>query len=192
MPDFSTFDDNRADVIPDRTVAAVQLILRHGNIGPGGVLTRAKDGASEGLDCVFQVIDGPHRDRKIFMRLTLMGSTPRHAEAGDIAHRLLKQILISARNIRPVPKVPIEKQPEEVRKAFSAEYSEFDGLRFLARIGVIPPKEGYAAKNKITGAVEPHEQGYVHLPQTPASQPPADTSEPATAPVPISRPAWAS
>jgi hypothetical protein len=129
------------DVIPDGTVATVRLKIRAGNTGDGGWLRRANDGASEALDCEFVVLDGPFAKRKFWALFTVAGTTTGHAEAAVISKGKLRAMLECARGIRPDDKSDAAKEARRVRS-----YADFDGLSFIARIGVEPPRNGYKAK----------------------------------------------
>jgi hypothetical protein len=86
MADFNTAGPQRSfDVIPAGTIATLHLTVRPGNAGEGGWLRRSKDGDSEGLDLEFTVVDGPFAKRKFWSLLTLFGTKPNHAIAGEIS-----------------------------------------------------------------------------------------------------------
>ena len=89
------------DVIPANTTVSLQMTVRPGGAGDGGWLRRSADGASEGLDCEFVVVDGEFAKRKLWQLFTLHGTTPGHAEAGEISRNTLRAILESARGIKP-------------------------------------------------------------------------------------------
>ena len=75
------------DLIPAGTIATVQMMIRPGGAGEGGWLKRSADGGSEALDCEFVVVDTDYAKRKIWMLLTLRGTTDGHAEAAEnLAH----------------------------------------------------------------------------------------------------------
>src|SRR5262245_6613147 len=100
--DFNTAGEQKTlDVITAQTICTLQLKIRPGGAGEGGWLKCAADGASEALDCEFVVLEGPFAKRKLWQLFTLRGTTPGHAEAGEISRTTLKAILESARNIRP-------------------------------------------------------------------------------------------
>jgi hypothetical protein len=148
--DFNEAPEQRNfDVIPERTIAVLQLNIRPGDAGEDGMLTRSKDGRSIGLDCEFIVTEGPHAKRKFWARLTLSGTTEGHAEAARISQGVLRAILESARGIKP------SDVSEAAKKARIAEYYEFNGIRFIGEIGVESAKNGYKAKNYLAKVVTP-------------------------------------
>jgi hypothetical protein len=189
--DFTRVGDQRSfEVIPDNTICTVQMTVRPGSVGDGGWLTRAKDGNSEHLNCEFVVVDGPHAKRKFWDRLTVTGTN--HAEAIDIATRRLKAILLSARGVRPDDNSDAAKAALRLRN-----YGDFDGLRFVARLGTEPPKDGYAAKNTIKEVITPEKADWKKPEQidrdllgkaTNTATPAQASAPPANA---IARPQWA-
>ena len=65
--DFNTAEPQREfSLIPHGTICAVHLTVRPGNVGEGGLLRRSKDGASEGLDCEFAVVNGEYAKQKFW------------------------------------------------------------------------------------------------------------------------------
>jgi hypothetical protein len=166
------------DVIPDRTLAVLQLNIRPGNVGEGGLLKRSKNGAAEALDCELIVVEGPYAKRKFWDFMTLGGTTDGHATAADISRRKLRAILESARGIKPAD------ISEAAKKARVAEYRDFDGIRFMARIGVEPAKGDYRAKNFIAEVVTPDQKEWHAIEQVEQS---LLHATPAT----IVKPAWA-
>src|SRR6516225_7733244 len=103
--DFNTAGEQRSfDVIPDRTIVTLQLTIRPGGAGDDDWLKRSADKNSEGLNCEFVVVDGEYAKRKLWQLYTLHGTTPGHAEAGEISRRTLRAILESARGIKPSDK----------------------------------------------------------------------------------------
>jgi hypothetical protein len=109
---------------------------------------------------------------------------------GEINRSVMRAILESARGIRPDDKSDEAKKAREV-----AGYGDFNGLRFIGRIGVESPQNGYAAKNKLVEAITPDRRDWHHVEQI-TKQPDAafTTTAPAastSAPVKIERPEWA-
>jgi hypothetical protein len=175
------------DVIPENTVVTLQMTVRPGGVGLGGFLTRAATakGDSEGLDCEFTVVDGQYAKRKLWQRFTMHGTTPKHAEAGEISRNTLRAIVESARGVRPDDK---SETANAARKL--ASYGALDGLRFVARLGVEPPKDGYKAKNTVLEVITPDKQAWQKPEQiqSAATATPAATTPPANA---VTRPQWA-
>ena len=100
--DYSAAPEQRGlDLIPDGTVATLQLTILPGGAGENGLLKRSKDGACEMLDLEFAVLDGPQARRKLWERLVITGTTDGHAKAGEISRGKLRAIIESARGIKP-------------------------------------------------------------------------------------------
>ena len=127
----ATGKQRSTELIPAGTVAAVEMHIRSGSAGPGGWFKRAKDGRSEALDCEFSVLDGDHARRKFWALLTMVGTTDGHGQMGEANRALLCTILESARGITPKDTSEAAKQARQVES-----YGDFDGLRFIAKIGV--------------------------------------------------------
>jgi hypothetical protein len=117
--------------------------------------------------------------------MVLSGTTDGHAQAADITRSRLRAILESARGIKPTD------VSEAAKKARVAEYRDFDGIRFLAKIGVEPAKGEYRAKNTIAMVITPDMKEWRPIEQF--EQPPAHTTPATVAPASktIVKPAWA-
>jgi hypothetical protein len=183
--DFNDADTQR-NVIPAGTIATVRMTIRPGSAGEGGWLRRSKDGNSESLDCEFVVVDGPFA-RKFWMFLTIVGTTPGHAEAAKISAGMLRAILESARGIKPDDKSDAAKEARRIKS-----YGDLNGLTFVARIGVEPPQNGYEAKNRLGHVVTPDEKAWHPAAQEPAAARPAEPAKHESTPAKINRPDWAS
>ena len=176
-----TIDFNEAgaqrefDLIPADTIVTLAIKVRGGGAGADGALTRSKDGHSEGLDLEFTVCEGPYVRRKVFTRLTLQGETEGHAEARRISDTVLKAILESARGVKPDDQSEAAKQQRRL-----ASYLELDGLKFIGRIGIVPAKNGYDAKNKLASVVTPDMKAWVKPEQGVAPAAAAKPSQPAS------------
>jgi hypothetical protein len=153
MPiDLNTAGEQRSfEVIPPKTEVTLHLTIRPGGAGEGGWLRRSANGQSEGLDCEFVVVDeGPHKGRKLWQLFTLSGTTPGHADAGNISLRTLKAIVGSAKGIKP------DDTSDAANAARTLDsWGDLDQLRFVARIGVRPPEGNYPTKNRIDEVITP-------------------------------------
>jgi hypothetical protein len=182
--DYNTAGEQRSfDLIPDGSVCIVQLKIRPGGAGEEGLLKRSKDGRSEGLDCEFVVVEGPHAKRKFFEWMTISGTTEGHAAAADITKRRRRAILESARGYKPTD------ASEAANKARVADWADFDGIRFMCRVGVEPGRDGYKDKNRIDLVITPDMKEWRPIEQVPTA---AAHAQPAAAPGNlITKPAWA-
>jgi hypothetical protein len=188
------------ELVPHGTIATVQLTIRAGNAGEGGLLKRSAKGDCEMLDCEFVVLDGPYTKRKFWERMIMAGTTDGHAKAAEVSRGRLRTILESARGIKPDDLSP------EARAARTVELRDFDGMRFIAKVGIERGKlrndgagENYPDKNILAAAITVDKRDWHPIDQAP-SDPPfnsggtkgATAGSPATAPAIIEKPAWAS
>src|SRR6516165_69230 len=169
------------DVIPDGTIVVVQMNIRPGNVGEGGLLKRSKKGQAEMLDAEFIVVEGDHVKRKFWENMVVDGATDGHKEAADITHRRLRAIIESVKGIKPAD------VSEAAKAARNVEYAEFDGMRFLCRVGVEPAHDCYKAKNTLAQVITPDRTKEWR----PIEQAPKPPNGPSNAPTPIIKPKWA-
>jgi hypothetical protein len=170
------------DVIPDGTIVVAQMNLRAGDVGEGGLLKRSNNGQAEGLDAEFVVAEGDYAKRKFWSFMVVSGTTDGHEQAADITKRRLRAILESARGIKPTD------VSEAAKKARVAEYDDFDGIRFLCKLGVEPARDGYRAKNILAEVITPDRKEWHAVEQQPKSA----EAKKSAAPTPITKPKWAS
>jgi hypothetical protein len=191
--DFNTAGEQRSfDVIPVNTICNLQMTIRPGGAGADGWFTKAGDGKSEGLDVEFVVVDGQYEKRKLWQRFTLQGTTIGHADAAKISRDTLRAVLESARGIKPG-----DTSEAAVATRKVSGWGDFDGLRFIARIGVRPAKDSYPAKNVIMEVITPDRKTWKQLEQVakPSNGGTAPATVAATAAAPanaVARPQWAS
>jgi hypothetical protein len=184
MFDFNSAETQR-ELIPPDTVAVIQMNIKPGDAGEGKWLKTSKEGTSRGLDCEYIIFNGKYAKRKFWSRLTLEGQSDGHKDARDISRRTLRAILESARGIQP------DDQSDDAKKARMADYADFDGIRFIGRIGVEAAKNGYAAKNTLLEVITPDREHWHAVEQVvkSAERPTQPTAtEPTQA---IVRPGWA-
>ena len=199
MPyDYSDAPLPQFDLIPHGTTATVGMHIHAGGVGEDGMLKRSKDGLCEMLHVEFTVLDGPYKGRKFWENLILAGTTDGHKEAVKISQGTLKAILDSALGLKPDDMSP------EARKARNVSPKQFEGMTFIAKIGIEkgkPKNDGSGGnwddKNILAGVITPDKK-YWH----PVEQPPpfngggagataAAPSTPAAAAAPVERPRWA-
>jgi hypothetical protein len=172
------------DVIPDGTIVVVQMNIRRGNAGEGGLLKRSKNGLAEMLDAEFIVVEGDHVKRKFWENMVVDGPTDGHKEAADITHRRLRAIIESVKGIKPAD------VSEEAKAARNVEYDAFDGMRFVCRVGVEPAHGDYKAKNILVEVITPDRtKEWRPIEQQPK---PKDSGPGGNTPTPIIKPKWAS
>jgi hypothetical protein len=181
--DFNAAGEQRSfDVIPDKTIAVLQLNIRPGDAGEGGPLKRSKNGQAEGLDCEIVVVGGDYDKKKFWDWMTIAGTSENHSQAADISHRKLRAIIESARGIKPTD------VSESAKKARVVEYADFDGIRFLAQIGVEPAKGDYRAKNFLAQIITPERKEWRPVEQVTKPAPAPATEKPSNV---IVKPVWA-
>jgi hypothetical protein len=193
--DFTDFEN--ADLVPDGTIAILQMRIRYGD-ATDGVLKRSESGETESLNVEYTIVSGPYARRKFWGNILLVGTTDGQKQMADRNKALLKAIIDSARGLSPGDKSP------ETRKARTVELRDFDGLRFQAEIGIEPESTDkrtgrtYAAKNVVKKAITRDMPGWGGpIEQTPDvgnggdAAPPPQSSSPPPAPTPISKPRWA-
>lgn len=196
--DFNSAPEQReGGLIPDGTICVVHMTVRPGNAGEGGWLKRSKAGDSMAMDCEFTVVDGPFAKRKFWSLFTVEGTTEGHTKAADISGSRLRAILESARGIRP------DDDSEAARNARRVtSYGDFDGIRFVAKIGIekAKPDSGFKDKNTLDVAITPDRKAWVKVEQINKSptatsfRPNGSAAQAATANATqaASKPAWAS
>ncbi len=148
------------------------------------MLTRSKNGVAEGIDAVFTVTEGEYAKRKFFSFMVTGGTTDGHAQAADITARRLRAILESAKGIKP------SDVSEAAKKARVADYADFDGIRFMAKLRVEPARGEYKAKNVISEIITPDRKEWRPIAQEPKAVRPATAAAAANV-TPIAKPAWA-
>ncbi len=191
MPiDFSDF----SDLIPDKTIAVVQMRVRLGD-GTDGVLKCTKGGDGEGLDAEFTLLEGPHARRKFFSFMLVKGETDGQKQMCDRNLALIKAMIDSAKFLDPGDRSP------EARAKRTLNFRDLSGIRFLAQIGIEPGRDGFPDRNgvqKIITKDKPEWNGRPPIDQDPSDfggpppagpggAPPANSS----GSPPIVKPAWA-
>lgn len=161
MMDFNNAPQQReGGLIPDNTIAVVQMNVRPGSVGEGGWLKRSKDGSSNAIDAEFTVVEGPNAKRKFWKLFTVEGSSEGHAKAAEISASQLRGILESARGIRPDDESDTAKSARRLNS-----WGDLDGLRFVAKIGIEKGKDGYKDKNTLYAAITPDRKDWMKVEQ---------------------------
>ena len=205
MPyDYSTAPPPRdLDLIPHGTIATVVIHIRPGGASEDGLLKRSKNGDCEMLDIEYVVVDGPYARRKFWENQIIVGTTSGQKDMAETYCRMRKEILQSARGIKEGDQSP------QARAAYMADLKDFDGLMFMAKIGVEKGKpkndgsgENYADKNVLAAVITPDKAGWHPVTQVPsvngggngsAAAPgsPSSSGAPPSGNPPIPPPNWA-
>jgi len=159
-----SYDFNSADkqtdmeVIPAGTIVPLVMTIRPGGQGDGGWLTQSKNSDAMMLDCEFTVAEGPHAKRKIWQYLVLSGgklNDKGESIAAGISRSMLRAMLESARNVDP------NDMSDAAVSKRCADWKDFCGLTFLAKLGVEKDKTGqYGDKNRIQSVITPNMKEY--------------------------------
>jgi hypothetical protein len=149
-------------------------------------LKRSNNGQAEGIDAEFIVVERPYAKRKIFAFMVMTGTTDGHAQAANITHSQLRAILESARGIKP------KDVSEAAKKARHAELRDFEGIRFMAELGIEKGRDGYRDKNILKRVITPDLKDWRPVEQNPGNlvgqpTPPTPTNQSGAIP----KPAWA-
>lgn len=174
---------NDFELIPDGTIAPVRMSVR------GEKLTKAGDARM--LDVEFVVTAGSHARRKIWanMMITSNGSTG-HDTAVNITMGRVRAFVESAYGLTAT-----DDSPEAMAARELSDWSDLDGLEFVAKIGIEKSKDPqYSDKNAIVGAIGPGSDDYRGFTPAKPKRKPASVPAPATngaAASGGSRPAWA-
>ncbi len=200
MIDLNEASEQReGGLIPEDTIATVHMTVRPGNADEGGWLKRSKDGATLAIDGEFTLVDGEYAKRKFWKLFTVKaadGATDGQKRACDISASQLRAIIESARGIRPDDE---SEQAKAMRQLTS--YGDFNGLRFIAKIGIEKGKDGYKDKNSLDAAITPDRKAWHKVEQIAQPQQTAPTNmttlgAAATSVVakvaPTGKPSWAS
>lgn len=190
--DFNTAPEQRSgDLIPDGTVATVQMTVRPGASGEGGWCKRSKDGTALMLDLEFTVVDGPHAKRKLWENWLVDGQSEGQQKARDISFSRIRAVLEAVHGVKPDD----ESDNAKAKRRISS-FGDLDMLRFPVKIGVEPPRDNFKARNTIVEIVTPDRKAWTKVEQVPraasaALAPAAQAAVAGTTKATAGRPAWA-
>lgn len=182
--DFNDAETQQSfDLIPANAIVPLVMHIRPGGAGENGMLRQSRSSDAQMLDCEFTVESGPYAKRKIFQMFTLTGGKlddKGESIGGKISRQTLRAILESARGINPEDMSEAARQARRIK-----DWLDFNGMTFLAKIGVEKDKSGqYDDKNKIKAIIVPGDRDY----GMPASQMQAGQAQPSETLNP--RPSW--
>lgn len=181
------------ELIPNGTVVPLVMAVRPGSFGETGELTASKSSDAVYVSAEFTVISGEFAKRKVFDNIGVSGGKlddSGNSIYGNMGRTRLRAILEAARNIMPDD----FSQEAAVKRQVSC-YTDFDGMAFLAEIGIQKGQNGYNDKNTIKLVITPDKPGYQkinldgYVPSQSASMPPP--SQMAQASSGVSVPDWA-
>jgi hypothetical protein len=118
-------------LIPSGTTAPMQIAVKPGDHGEGGLLTAAETskGKSAYLHLEFAITGGPHKGRKLWKRSTVEGDD--HAAAAAITLDFLGSLARSAYNFSAT-----DTGPEVDARLGNFDFGTLNKLRVIGRIGV--------------------------------------------------------
>jgi hypothetical protein len=95
-----------------------------------------------------------------------------------------------ATRVRRSARTHVSRVSEAAKAARNVEYAEFDGLRFLCKVGIEPAHGDYKAKNFLAEVITPDRtKDWRPIEQAPK---PPTKGGPGNTPTPIIKPKWAS
>jgi hypothetical protein len=182
--DYSTAPEQRSfELIPSGTIAVIEINLRPGGAGEDGLLKRTKACDAEGLDIEFIITEGPFAKRKFWGFYLVSGTTGRQEQAASITLSRLRAFLESARGFKPTD---VSEAGIQARKAARAD---FDGLRFMGKIGIEKGTGDYKDKNVLLEVITPDRKEWHAIQQVPKQREMPLSS--GSAVTPITKPGWA-
>ena len=134
-------DYGNGDLIPADTIAPVQIRITYGD-GTDGVLTPTKAKDAEALKAELTVLEGEYAKRKLFAFWIVTGTTDGQKSMTEHYNKMLKRVIASAKFLDPN-----DRSPETLAK-YVVDWRDFDGLRFLAEIGIEPGKDGLRGQKR--------------------------------------------
>ena len=153
---FNDAEDQMSyELIPHKTIAKVQLILKKGDHVtkefPDGWATKSKSGTSIYLACEFVILSGQYEHRKIWSNIGLHSdNSEKYAEIG---RAMIKAILNSARGLHSKDK-SLEADKQRQIKSFA----DLDNLQVVAEITI--NDKGDQPRNEIKTIITPDHARY--------------------------------
>ena len=153
---FNDAEDQMSyELIPHKTIAKVQLLLKKGNHvtkeWPDGYATLSKAGTSIYLACEFVILGGEYENRKVWSNIGLHSdNSPLYAEIG---RSMIKAILNSAHNLHSK-----DKSPEAERQRQIKSFADLDNLICVAEITI--NDKGDKPKNEVKTIITPDHARY--------------------------------
>jgi hypothetical protein len=145
------------------------------------------------LDLELTLLDTQYAKSKLFWFALVEGTTDGQKSMAEHNLATLKKIIDSAKYLDP------NDRSQEARQKRTVNWRDFDGLRFLAEIGIEEGKNGFPDKNVIAKVITRDSVDWKGRPPIDQVAPdygsPAPSTVPQAAPQtapPIAKPAWAS
>lgn len=131
---FNDAEDQMSyELIPNKTIAKVRLLLKKGNHitdeFTDGYATLSKAGTSIYLACEFVVLSGQYENRKVWSNIGLYSdNSPKFAQIG---RTMIKAILDSAHGLHPA-----DKSPKAEKLRIIKSFADLDNLICVAEITI--------------------------------------------------------
>ena len=144
-------------IMPDGLIARIRLKIKSGgyndpeNGWTNGCATRNQTGAVY-LNCQFEVTDGEYAGKRFFSLIGL--HTPKGAWWGNKGRKTLRDILNSAHEI-----ADNDYTPHAIRSRQLESLSSFDGVEFVAEIGV-RKDQGGVDRNELKSVITPDDKRF--------------------------------
>lgn len=181
------------ELIPNGSIVPLVMNVRPGGFGETGELTASKSSDAVYVSAEFTVISGEFAKRKVFDNIGVSGGKlddSGNSIYGNMGRTRLRAILEASRNIKPD-----DFSQEAAAKRQVTSYTDFDGMAFLAEVGIQKGQNGYNDKNTIKLVITPDKPGYQkvdldgHVPsQNNYMPPPAQMAQTSNS---VSVPDWA-
>jgi len=153
---FNDAEDQMSyELISNKTIAKVRLILKKGNHvtkeWPDGYATLSKAGTSIYLACEFVILGGEYENRKVWSNIGLHSDkSPLYAEIG---RSMIRAILNSAHGLHSKDKSPEAEKQRQIKS-----FADLDNLVCLAEITI--NDKGYKPRNEIKTILTPDHAEY--------------------------------
>jgi len=131
---FNDAEDQMSyELIPNKTIAKVRLMLKKGNHvtkeWSDGYATKSKSGTCLYLACEFVILSGEYENRKVWSNIGLYSdNSPKFAQIG---RTMIKAILDSAHGLHPA-----DKSPKAEKLRIIKSFADLDNLICVAEITI--------------------------------------------------------
>jgi len=153
---FNDAEDQMSyELIPNKTIAKVRLILKKGNHvtkeWPDGYATLSKAGTSIYLACEFVILGGEYENKKVWSYIGL--HSEKSPKYGEIGRSMIRAILNSAHGLHSKDKSPEAEKQRQIKS-----FTDLDNLVCLAEITI--NDKGYKPRNEIKTILTPDHAEY--------------------------------
>jgi hypothetical protein len=147
---------NSYELIPSGTIATLVTTVKCGQFDEanGGIqwVSKSKTG-NDMLSMEFTIVGGDHDQRKIWQTFVIDENSK---TARNISMQFLRAMWESANGIDPD-----DISPEAINKRNDVSVDKFEGLSFMAEIGISKGKDGYKDKNCLKSIITCENEAYI-------------------------------